>query len=180
MTDLHRFTDIHTHDPSAAGEDAVVNLRPGDSVPACGYFSAGIHPWDTSCVSEQDWLWLERTAAHERVVAIGEAGMDTLRGAPLPIQEEVFLRQVRLSERLGKPMIIHAVRTLPRLMQLRKALRPSQLWIIHGFRGKPQTARQLAALGFGISLGARFNPEVPSQVPPSLLFHETDGQPPTP
>lgn len=71
-------------------------------------------------------------------------------------------------------MIIHCVRRYGRIMALRKELNARQRWIIHGFRGKPELARQLLAAGFDISIGTKFNPEVPGAVPSGHLFHETD------
>lgn len=171
--DLHFFTDIHTHDINA-GDTALINLPWGADVPPHGYYSVGIHPWDTSSTTDDDIVRLDELARHERVIAIGETGLDALKGADLQRQEEIFLQHVRLSEALGKPLIIHSVRTLPRIMQLRKQLRPLQRWIIHGYRGNATTARQLLNLGFGISLGQRFNPEVPSVIPPDRLFRESD------
>ena len=42
--------------------------------------------------------------------------------------------------------------------------------IIHGFRGKPELARQLTAAGFFLSLGARYNPASER----FALFRESD------
>ena len=118
---------------------------------------------------------LAEQASDPRVDAIGEAGLDALRGGDILYQEETFKKQVEISEQLGKPMIIHCVRAFDRLLRLRKELRPSQLWIVHGFRGKPELARQLVDAGCAISLGKKFNPDVRAIVPPQLLFRESDN-----
>lgn len=170
---LSRYADVHTHNPDA-GPDAIINLPLGAQVPGEGAYSVGIHPWDAAAATEADMAWLERVAALPQVVAIGEAGLDALRGGPLDVQERLFVSQAMLSERLGKPLIIHAVKTLDRIIALRRQIRPAQPWVIHGFRGKPQMARQLVRAGFDISLGARFNPDVPAAVPPDRLHRETD------
>jgi TatD DNase family protein len=47
-------------------------------------------------------------------------------------------------------------------------------WIIHGFRGKPQLARQLINQGFYISLGELFNPQTATIIPTNRLLFETD------
>ncbi len=167
------FLDIHTHNPDA-GPQAIINLPLGADIPPRGAYSMGIHPWDTATATDADIERLDAAARDERIVAIGECGLDALRGAPLERQEQIFLRQAAISEAVGKPLIIHAVRTHGRIAELRRRLKPSQKWIIHGFRGKPQLARQLLEAGCDISLGALFNPEVPAVVPPGRLHAETD------
>lgn len=167
------FRDIHTHNLDA-GPDAIINLPFGADIPAEGAYSMGIHPWDTESTTDADIERLAAIARDERIVAIGECGLDALRGATLDRQEQIFLQQAAISEAVGKPLIIHAVRTHGRIAELRRRLKPAQKWIIHGFRGKPQLARQLLDAGCDISLGALFNPAVPSVVPPGRLHAETD------
>lgn len=172
---LSRYADVHTHRLDA-GPDAIINLPAGADVPPQGSYSVGIHPWDAARATEADMQWVERAAELPQVVAIGETGLDALRGGPLDEQERVFVRHVMLSERLGKPLIIHAVRTLHRIMALRKSLRPAQTWVIHGFRGKPALAQQLVRSGCDISIGALHHPGVPAGVPPDRLHRESDGE----
>lgn len=173
MRQITEFKDVHTHNPQA-GDDAVINLPWGADVPAEGYFSVGIHPWDAAGADESDFSRLLDLARCERVVAIGETGLDALRGPGLAEQERVFLRHVQVSEQLGKPMIIHAVRTLHHILRLRKQLQPRQRWIIHGFRGKPALALQLIEAGIDISLGKIYNPATMAAIPPEHLFRDTD------
>ncbi len=167
------YLDIHTHSLDA-GPGAIINLPFGADIPAEGAFSMGIHPWDTGAASVADIDLLAERAKSDRIVAIGECGIDALRGAPIERQKEIFLIQADLSETLRKPLIIHAVRTHAIIAELRRSLKPSQRWIIHGFRGKPQLARQLLAAGCDISLGEHFNPDVPPIVPKGRLYAETD------
>lgn len=174
MSIFAQYSDVHTHRLDA-GSSAIINLPLDAGVetiePGCSY-SVGVHPWDAD--REVDWARLRRLAVHPQVVAIGEVGFDALRGPSLDAQEPVFVRQARLAEELGKPLIIHCVRAYGRLMELRRELKPHQPWLVHGFRGKPELARQLISLGFEISLGSKFNPAVPSAVPAHLLHRETD------
>lgn len=167
--------DLHTHHHGR--HDAVINLRDGES-PADGYiYSAGVHPWDTIVDDDEIERRLARVAELVRlphVVAIGEAGLDKLRGASPERQAAVLRRQVELSESARKPMILHVVKAFPEIMALRKSLKPTQQWIIHGFRGKPQLAESLLRAGFDISLGEYFNPASAAIIPPSRLFAETD------
>jgi len=170
------FDDIHTH--GRTGRRVLTNISPDDDIRGVHgevWYSVGIHPWRTATgIDEELWRRLEQYAADARVAAIGEAGLDALRGGGSSLQEETFLRQVRLSEKVGKPLIVHCVRRYGRLMELRRELCPSQQWIIHGFTGKPGLVRQLLAAGVDISFGERFNPESVAEVPMSRRFYETD------
>lgn len=138
-----------------------------------GFYSVGIHPWDTPAqpgVLDE----LERIAsADSRVVAVGECGLDKLRGAPLDEQERVFEAQIAIASRLGLPLIIHCVRALDRLLNLRRRY-PSGQWILHGFRGGEATARQLLAAGIDLSFGLKYNEAAFVATPENRRFRESD------
>ncbi|MDE6463871.1 MAG: TatD family hydrolase [Muribaculaceae bacterium] len=176
IPDITSFADIHTHGRTAP--DAVTNLRPCE-MPAGDYgtawFSAGIHPWDTAeAVPEAYWLWLDNIVADARVVAVGECGLDALAGGTAAEQEVVFLRQADIARRAGKPLIIHCVRSWHRLLALRPKLPDGIRLIVHGFRGKPELARQLLDAGFDLSFGTRHNAASFAATPPDRRFRETD------
>ncbi len=174
--DLHNFADIHTHRGTAP--DAIMSVEPSATLTGdygSAWYSVGIHPWSTSDkVPEEWWEHLAAMLADPRVVAVGEAGLDKKRGGSPEYQEEVFRRQAALAEAVGKPLIIHCVGRYGRLIELHAELRPSVLWVVHGFTGKPELARQLSARGIGISLGRRAPEGVGAVVPEQLLFRETD------
>lgn len=167
------FRDIHTHRLDA-GDDTIINLPQGAPLPDSGYFSVGIHPWDSATATEADMAEIERLAGNQRIVAIGETGIDKLRGGDIDKQLDILKRHIALSERLGKPLILHIVRAFPEIIRLRILLHPTQRWIIHGFRGKPALAQELLRHGFDLSLGEAFNPATAAVIPPDRLFHETD------
>ena len=136
----------------------------------CGYdqplqslCSVGIHPWVTREVckdprfTDEIMEQIARKSTDARVVAIGEAGLDRLRGADIECQCRLFEMQVDVSERIGKPMILHVVKSIGEIEGLRRKLRPRQTWIIHGFRGKPDVARRLMSHGFDLSFGMFYN-----------------------
>lgn len=167
------MTDVHTHNLDA-GPDAIINLPAGQYAPLREgrHYSIGVHPWDTT--ADYDLEKIAIAAENPQIVAIGECGLDALRGAPLDKQEEIFRWHVALSERLGKPLIIHAVRTQQRIIELHRELKPKRTWIVHGFRGKPQMAAALVREGIHISIGKKYNPAILDVVPSDFLHHETD------
>ena len=171
--------DIHTHDPER--HDAVIQLTPGRDMADDGrVYSIGIHPWDTT-VTDADWEQLldevSRTSSDRRIVMIGETGIDSLRGGSIPLQTMLLRRQAEISEACGKPLLLHVVRAWPRVLALRRRMRPAQPWIAHGFRGKPQLAAELLRSGIDISLGEHFNPETAAMIPAGRLYTETDTSP---
>ena len=140
------------------------------------YVSLGIHPWNAGLDSMAQFMDLLQVVIEScpNVLFVGEAGLDKSRPVDIREQEDVFRRQVVLSEICCKPMVIHCVRAFDELLRIRKDLRPWQRWIVHGFRGKPQQAEQLLRAGMDISLGERFHPDVPGVVPLERLWMETD------
>lgn len=163
--------DSHSH---ALSFPAVVNLPLGE-LPQPGFrYSAGIHPWNVGDIDSSVWQWIEHVVDLPEVVAIGESGLDALCGADMENQILVFGKMVEISERVRKPLIIHCVRAWNHLFSVYKDMKPSQPWIIHGFRGKPELARRLLGCGFYLSYGSRFNVESLCLTPDSHLLVESD------
>lgn len=136
-------------------------------------FSCGIHPWYAED-SEPQLKFLAEIAPHPRIIAIGETGLDKIKGPSFDIQIPVFKRHIQLSEQLKKPLIIHAVKAWEELYHIHKDSKHTQPWIIHGFRANPQVTQQMANAGFMFSLGNRFNVESLEFIPKESLFCETD------
>jgi len=175
-----KIKDIHTHVLPEEPGTAIVCIGCGpipDGALEQGHvFSAGLHPWDVTGHDEESFSNLEELLANPQVLAVGECGFDTLKGPSHELQEQAFVRQVELSERFRKPMILHVVRDFDSVIRLRKQLKPTQKWIIHGFRGGPQQMEQLYSNGILVSFGPKHNPEAIRQVPPDRLYRETDSK----
>lgn len=95
----------------------------------------------------------------------------------LAAQTALLRIHYELSETLRKPLILHIVKSFPEIIALRKQWKPTQPWIIHGFRGKPQLARELLAHGFHLSYGKKYNPASLAITHASRLLRETDEMP---
>ena len=169
--------DIHTHVlPQVPGTALVcIGCGPLPEKEEGHWFSAGLHPWDVTEDFENQLNALEKLLANPRVPAVGECGFDALKGPSHKLQEKAFIRQIELSERFRKPMILHVVRDFDSVIRLRKQLKPTQPWLIHGFRGGPEQMNQLYAQGILVSFGLKHNPESLKAVPSERLFLETDG-----
>lgn len=177
--------DVHTHHPAPQPE-GIVALDPA-GLPAEGlyphqFYSVGLHPWSLegiSGASADRWDALEQSARRPDVVAIGETGIDTVRAgaAPMAGQLNAFRRHVELSEQLGKPLVIHCVKAQDMILGVKRDMKPSQPWILHGFRGKPTVLQMLVQAGLYISFGPQFNPASLTACPAELILAETDEAP---
>ena len=180
------FIDIHTHNPgSDDGIISIINLLPEESLPQATpnlFYSVGLHPWLLeSHVHLEDLMnRVGEISSSDRVIAIGECGLDKLAGVDFALQETVFKQHALIAEKVKKPMIIHNVKAYNELIMLRIQLKASVPWIVHGFHGSPETAGQLRNHGFMFSFGkALLNPKPKviqslMQIPPDLVFFETD------
>ncbi|MBR1475605.1 MAG: TatD family hydrolase [Muribaculaceae bacterium] len=164
--------DAHTHYLNAGG---ITSVEPANFDPQPGHlYSVGIHPWHTQDVSNDTLQLLEQYARHPQVVAIGETGMDTLRGAPLDRQTELFEHHLQLAGRLGKPVVIHCVRTSQQVLAACRRLGVTVPRAIHGMRSNERVARPLIDAGFYLSFGPLFNPATVLATPRDRLLIETD------
>ena len=121
------------------------------------FFSTGIHPWysEIEKVNQQLQI-LAGLALNKKCLAIGECGIDKLRGPSLKFQIEIFEKQAQLAHEFKKPVIIHAVKSFSEILHLHRKMKPAAPWIIHGFRKDIIQARQLVDKGIVLSLGGDF------------------------
>ncbi len=170
--------DIHTHAAIAPFCESVrcIDTNPCLAIPG-GLYSAGVHPWNLNPDNFQDQVSiLKKLMRLDAVVALGECGLDSLRGPSMEFQTSAFVQQARLAEECRKPMILHVVRKFDLIISIRKQLAPSGNWLIHGFRGGVHQMKQLLDLGFFLSFGIGANPESLALVPECRLILETDGR----
>ena len=173
--------DIHTHH-QAPQPQGVISLRfQGEcfELTEGQAYSIGIHPWDANiALSEKDWSNFLEIAQRPEIVAIGECGIDvSCKDIPMFRQLNLFKRQIEISEKLNKPMVIHDVKAHDMIIGLRKDLDPSNQWVIHGFRGKPQVMEMLLRSGCYISFGPLFNRDSLARMPQERILAETDESP---
>ncbi len=140
-------------------------------------FSVGIHPWESSKI-EDNFLSIEHLAKGEKCIAIGEIGLDKLKGPDILIQKNVFEKQIEISEKLKLPVIIHCVKAWNELKVLKQKLNPIQVWIYHGFN-KIGILEEVLESGLMISIGSSILSNIKLQmhlelIPNDKLLLETD------
>ena len=169
------IVDFHTHRLDAT--QALISVNPGDFKPQPGlYYSVGYHPWlNLGTLTDDDFILLEQCARHPQVLAIGETGMDNLRGSDLAIQRKVFVRHLKLAADLRKPVVVHCVRTAQQILTARQNEGFFTLpMVVHGMRSNEHVARTWLEAGCYLSYGARFNPAAVRITPSERLLIETD------
>ena len=148
------------------------------------YAAVGIHPHDASEADDQTFEELQKLAeSSPRMVAIGEIGLDFFRNlSPREVQIEVFRRQLDLSRRVRKPVLIHCRDAHTETVEILRAEGVREVGgIMHCFSGDEAVARQCLDLGLLVSIAgpvtypnARKLPAVVKMVPGDRLVVETD------
>jgi TatD DNase family protein len=85
---------------------------------------------------------------------LGECGLDKVAETDFELQKSVFRKQLALSEKYKKPVIIHCVKAFQEIIELKKELKPTQIWILHGFQKNVQVVESLLKNGIIVSFGA--------------------------
>ena len=147
------------------------------------YAAVGMHPHDAKDMRETDYTQLEQWTKHPRVVAIGEIGLDYHYDlSPRPVQKEVFLRQLDLARKTGKPFIIHEREAHADTLEIIRSAARGLKGVFHCFSGSVETAREYLKMGFYISVAGPVTfsksgktKEVAKYVPLDRLLVETDS-----
>ena len=118
----------------------------------------GVHPHDASKATAETFERLRELAAHPKVAAIGEIGLDYHYDfSPREVQRSVFLKQLEIAAEAGKPIVIHTRESWADTMALGamvgQAVPPARRGIMHCFTGDSQQAREALALGFHLAFG---------------------------
>lgn len=147
------------------------------------YAAVGWHPVDAIDMTDEDLAWIEELASHEKVVALGEMGLDYhWDKSPHDVQQEVFRKQIRLAKKLKMPIIIHNREATEDIIKILKEEDAAEVGgIMHCFNDQASYAHECLDLNFHISLGGPVtfknatDPKiVAEQVPLDKLLIETD------
>jgi TatD DNase family protein len=149
----------------AAGVETMLAIGTGDGPPDLEtairlaerypfiFATIGVHPHDASKATPETFDRLRRLAAHPKVVALGEIGLDYHYDfSPRDIQRSVFVDQLAIAAGTRLPIVIHTREAWDDTMDILRAH-----WhgpgVMHCFTGAPQQARQALDLGFHLAFG---------------------------
>ncbi|MGA2118665.1 MAG: TatD family hydrolase [Bryobacteraceae bacterium] len=117
------------------------------------YATIGVHPHDAAKADEETFARLAELAAHPKVVAIGEIGLDYHYDlSPREVQRRVFARQLELAAAAGKPVAIHTREAWQETMDILRA-HGTAAGIMHCFTGDAGQAELALAQGFHLAFG---------------------------
>ena len=201
LFDTHAHYDSRQFDPD---RDAVLSALPGHGVelvvnPGCdlpssrkaieiaerypfAYAAVGVHPEDCGNWRDEDVDELRALAAHPRVVAIGEIGLDYYwKDNPRQLQQRVFRSQLALAAELDLPVIVHDREAHGDSLDIVREF-PGVRGVFHCFSGSAEMAKELVKLGWMISFtgvltykNARKAAEAAQAVPLDRIMIETDS-----
>lgn len=148
------------------------------------YAVVGIHPHEAKNVTESTYKQLKNWAKEDKVVAIGETGLDYhYDNSPREVQQQVFRRHIQLAKEVELPLVIHSREAEDQTMEILKEEEAEEVGgIIHCFPGDQKMADQALDLNFYIAVGGilTFNnsyqlQRVVKQIPLDKLLIETDA-----
>lgn len=146
------------------------------------YAAIGVHPHDAKTVNPDTLKELKKLAKHEKVVAIGEIGLDYYKNySPKLTQQKVFTQQLDLAGELGLPVIVHDRDADDDILEIISKHRPKR-GVFHCFSSSVSFAEVVLAMNFYISLAGPVTfknagalVDVAKFVPLTKLLVETDS-----
>jgi TatD DNase family protein len=152
------------------------------------YAAVALHPTRANALTDEAKAVIEQLAAHPRVVAIGETGMDLywpgkLDGCADPaVQRDAFAWHIDLAKRTGKPLMIHNRDADAEVLDVLAAEGAPETVVFHCFSSGPAMARSCVANGWVLSLSGTVSfrnagelRESASLIPAEQMLVETDA-----
>ncbi|WP_078393316.1 TatD family hydrolase [Shouchella patagoniensis] len=148
------------------------------------YAAVGWHPVDAIDMTDNHLKWIEELAAHPKVVALGEMGLDYhWDKSPKEVQKEVFRKQINLAKKVKLPIIIHNREADQDVVDLLEEEGANEVGgVMHCFGGSVEIADRCIDMNFHIGLGgpvtfknAKRPKQVAKHVPIERLLIETDA-----
>lgn len=147
------------------------------------YAAVGVHPSDCGNWNDETIPQLKELAAHPKVRAIGEIGLDYYweDNPPREFQQDVFRRQMELARSLSLPVIIHDREAHKDCLDIVRSY-PDVTGVYHCYSGSLEDAKMLVKLGWMLSFtgvvtykNARRALEVIDWLPMDRIMIETDS-----
>ena len=146
------------------------------------YATVGMHPHDAKDLTPDALKTFRELAAHPKVIALGEMGLDYYRNlSPRPLQKKAFETQLDLAEEMQMPIIIHNRDAYMDILPILEARQGKIRGVLHCFTGDVELMHRSLEVGFHIGIGgivtypnAKGVQTVAKEVPEDRLLIETD------
>lgn len=176
------------------GIDKVINV--GASLDSCKrtlrlmeqypfiYGAMGVHPSETGELNEDNFRWLREQCTADKVVAVGEIGLDYHWKEPeIPVQKLWFERQMELAREVKLPVIIHSREAARDTLDMMQALRAGEIGgVVHCFSYTKEIAREYLRMDYYFGIGgvitfhnAKKLKEAVEYIPMDKILLETDS-----
>ena len=172
------FFDYHTHSNKAHSckSCTLAEMQQITAMLDEQKISLQFHPWDLPPHYEglpQEFI---EAAKSDKIYAIGEIGLDRLKGPVLTVQKAYFIDLLKLADELHKPVILHVVRYADEVLHLLDDF-PALPKIWHGFRGKKELLARLLKANIFISLHRSMldNDEIMNYIKKHAEYHDLIG-----
>jgi TatD DNase family protein len=145
------------------------------------YPTVGIHPHYADSADEDIFSELERLTTENRIVAIGECGLDFYRNiSDREKQKEVFKKLITMGKERGLPLIVHSRDAISETLKILKEMGAERV-VLHSFSGERNDMKEAVNLGFYIGIsgvvtfkGSKIK-EIVKEIPQDKLLFETDA-----
>jgi len=118
------------------------------------YAAIGFHPHESRFLDEENSKELEKLAKKDKVVAIGETGLDYYwKHSTLPCQMEAFKKQINLARKLNLPLIIHDREAHPDTLKVLTEEAKGSKILLHCFSGDLNMAKVCIERGYYLGIG---------------------------
>lgn len=130
-------------------EDVVALTEKFDNM----YAALGYHPHDAKSVTENDLRNLRKLCANEKVVAVGETGLDFFYDySPRQVQQDIFTAHLDIAEELKLPVIIHTRNAFDECMEILGDYKGRlKDVVVHCFSGTEDQTRLVLDRGYHVS-----------------------------
>ncbi len=149
----------------------------------CIYASLGVHPHEAKTVTDKVISDFKALAKGEKVIAIGEVGLDYYRNlSPKDVQIDAFKKFIKLASELDLPLILHARESGNEILDILKECSRPIKGVMHCFSGDAKFLRDCLDLGLYVSFtcnltfkNAKNLREIAKALPVERLLLETDA-----
>ena len=119
------------------------------------YAAVGVHPDDCDEINDESLARLEELSKDEKVVAIGEIGLDYYwDNVARDIQKEAFRKQIRLAKKVKLPIIIHSREAAKDTMDILFEEKADEVGgVMHCYSYSKESAEIINKLGFHFGIG---------------------------
>lgn len=146
------------------------------------YAAVGVHPDEVGSLNEEKLEKMEELLAKEKVVAVGEIGLDYYwDNESHDLQKQWFIRQLTLARKHHLPVLIHSREAAADTMEIMKEHANDLSGVIHCYSYSKEMAKEYVKMGFYIGVGgvvtfknARKLKETVEEIPLTSIVLETD------